>query len=384
MTGMIGESLPMREVYRLTRKVAGSQATVLLLGETGTGKELVAKAIHELSPRRTGPFIRVNCGALSESLLESELFGHVKGAFTSAHENRTGRFEAAHGGTIFLDEINSISYTLQVKLLRVLQEHEFERVGDTKTISVDTRIVAATNRDLIEMVERGKFREDLFYRLNVLPIYLPPLRERIDDVAALAEFFVRKYADENDKGSMQIDPETLTYLKRYSWPGNVRELQNYVERSIVLAAGDRLTPDLLPPHVRGEAPLRLGRLNRTDLESMCSELVSMGLAAAPEEGAAYKQGHGAGREGTDPAGAAGLPGNADENGLTAGDQPQHAAQENRGIRPRIGRALRPPEAGDQFIGIGFLAGASGASVNTMTTRSSTRTDFLSSAMVTPC
>ena len=289
MTGMIGESPPMREVHRLIRKVAGSQATVLLLGETGTGKELVAKAIHELSPRRTGPFIRVNCGALSESLLESELFGHVKGAFTSAHENRTGRFEAAHGGTIFLDEINSTSYTLQVKLLRVLQEHEFERVGDTKTISVDVRIVAATNRDLIEMVERGKFREDLFYRLNVLPIYLPPLRERIDDVPPLAEFFVRKYAEENDRGHMIIEPDTLTYLKRYSWPGNVRELQNYVERSIVLAAADRLTPDLLPPHVRGEAPLRLGRLNRTDLESMCSELVSMGLAAAPEEGAAYNK-----------------------------------------------------------------------------------------------
>src|SRR6186713_640005 len=156
MTGMIGDSLPMREVYRLTRQVAGSQATVLLLGETGTGKELVAKAIHELSPRKTGPFIRVNCGALSESLLESELFGHVKGAFTSAHENRTGRFEAAHGGTIFLDEINSVSYTLQVKLLRVLQEQEFERVGDTKTIRVDCRVVAATNRDLLDEIEEGR------------------------------------------------------------------------------------------------------------------------------------------------------------------------------------------------------------------------------------
>jgi transcriptional regulator with GAF, ATPase, and Fis domain len=289
MAGMIGDSGPMREVYRLIRQVAGSQATVLLLGETGTGKELVAKAVHEISPRRTGPFIRVNCGALSESLLESELFGHVKGAFTSAHENRTGRFEAAHGGTIFLDEINSISYTLQVKLLRVLQEHEFERVGDTKTISVDVRIVAATNRDLIEMVERGKFREDLFYRLNVLPIYLPPLRERIDDVPPLAEFFVKKYASENGRENMIIDADTVTYLKRYSWPGNVRELQNYIERSIVLAATERLTPDLLPPHVRGEAPLRLGRLNRTDLESMCSELVSMGLAAAPEEGTAYNK-----------------------------------------------------------------------------------------------
>ncbi|MBX3444177.1 MAG: sigma-54-dependent Fis family transcriptional regulator [Planctomyces sp.] len=287
LEGMIGSSAPMREVYRLTRRVAGSQATVLLLGETGTGKELIARAIHELSPRRTGPFIRVNCGALSESLLESELFGHVKGAFTSAHENRTGRFEAAHGGTIFLDEINSISYTLQVKLLRVLQEHEFERVGDTRTISVDCRIVAATNRDLVEMVERGRFREDLYYRLNVLPIYLPPMRERIEDVQPLVEHFIAMYAAENGRSGMSIDAETMSYMKRYSWPGNVRELQNYVERAIVLATAERLTPDLLPPHVRGEAPLRLGRLNRTDLEAMCSELVSLGLAAAPEEGAAY-------------------------------------------------------------------------------------------------
>lgn len=289
LDGMVGISDPMREVYRLTRRVAGSQSTVLLLGDTGTGKELISRAIHELSSRRTGPFIRVNCGALSESLLESELFGHVKGAFTSAHENRTGRFEAAHGGTIFLDEINSMSYTLQVKLLRVLQEHEFERVGDTRTISVDCRIVAATNRDLIELVERGRFREDLFYRLNVLPIYLPPLRERIEDVQPLVEFFVAKFASENARGAMTVDPESLGYLKRYSWPGNVRELQNYIERAIVLATDDRLTPDLLPPHVRGEAPLRLGRLNRTDLESMCSELVSLGLAAAPEDGMSYNK-----------------------------------------------------------------------------------------------
>jgi transcriptional regulator with GAF, ATPase, and Fis domain len=168
--GMIGRGAAMSEVYALTRQVAPSSATVLLLGETGTGKELVARAVHELSPRATGPFIRVNCGALSESLLESELFGHVKGAFTSAHESRTGRFEAAHGGTIFLDEINSVSYTLQVKLLRVLQEQEFERVGDTKTIRVDCRIVAATNRDLLDEIELGNFREDLYYRLNVIPI----------------------------------------------------------------------------------------------------------------------------------------------------------------------------------------------------------------------
>ncbi len=204
--GMIGNCPSMRDVYRLTRRVADSRATVLLQGETGTGKELVARAIHELSPRATGPFIRVNCGALSESLLESELFGHVKGAFTSAVDHRTGRFEAAHGGTIFLDEINSVSYQLQVKLLRVLQESEFERVGDTKTINVDCRIVAATNRDLVELVDKNTFREDLYYRLNVVPIYLPPLRERVDDIPELVEFFVAKYAAENRRAVARVDP----------------------------------------------------------------------------------------------------------------------------------------------------------------------------------
>jgi len=274
----------MRELFTHIRKVANSSATVLLLGETGSGKELVAKSVHDLSPRKTGPFVRVNCGALSESLLESELFGHVKGAFTNAIENRTGRFEAAHGGTIFLDEINSVSHTLQVKLLRVLQEHQFERVGDIRTISVDCRIIAATNRDLAEMVESGKFREDLYYRLNVLPIYVPPLRERRDDVPALVEFFVSRYAKQNGKPIPGIAPEMMSFLKSYLWPGNVRELQNYIERAIVLAESDELTPDLLPPHVRGEAPVRLGRIERTALQSMCAELVSRGLVEVAEEG----------------------------------------------------------------------------------------------------
>jgi DNA-binding NtrC family response regulator len=274
---MIGGSERMREVYRLTRRVADSSATVLLLGETGTGKELIAKAIHDLSARRSGPFIRVNCGALSESLLESELFGHVRGAFTNAIENRTGRFEAAHGGTIFLDEINSVSPTVQVKLLRVLQEHEFERVGDTRTITVDVRIVAATNRDLLDMAQKGTFREDLFYRLNVLPVYLPALRERREDVPALVEFFLKRYARENGREIRSVTAETMSYLKGYLWPGNVRELQNYIERAVVLAEDAQLTPDLLPPHVRGAAPIRLGRLERTELETLCAELVSRGL-----------------------------------------------------------------------------------------------------------
>lgn len=284
LPGVIGESAPMRELAELTRRVACSSATVLLMGETGTGKELIARAVHELSPRSTGPFIRVNCGALSESLLESELFGHIKGAFTSAHENRTGRFEAAHGGTIFLDEINSVSSNLQVKLLRVLQEHEFERVGDTKTITVDCRIVAATNRDLLDEIEAGTFREDLYYRLNVIPIYLPALRERPGDIPLLVDFFARKYAGLNARSEPQVQPETIAALQGYSWPGNVRELENYVERAIVLAESDVLTPELLPPHVRGLAPVRIGRPQAGDLETICTELVSKGVTEAGEQG----------------------------------------------------------------------------------------------------
>ena len=283
LDGMIGHSPAMAEVYRLTHQVAGTPATVLLLGETGTGKELVAKALHELSPRSSGPFVRVNCGALSESLLESELFGHVKGAFTNAFENRTGRFEAAHGGTIFLDEINSMSFTLQVKLLRVLQEQEFERVGDSKTISVDCRIVAATNRDLTDEIEAGRFREDLYYRLNVVPIYLPPLRERVDDIPLLVQHFTKRYATTMGRTVPRIADEVFAFLKSYAWPGNVRELQNYVERSLVLCNGDTVTPDLYPPHTRGLTPIRLGRAKGGTLETMCSELVTLGITEAGED-----------------------------------------------------------------------------------------------------
>ncbi len=277
---MIGTSPAMRQVYRLVRRIAPTSATVLLNGETGTGKELVARAIHQLSPRATGPFIRVNCGALTESLLESELFGHVKGAFTSAVENRTGRFEAAHGGTIFLDEINSVSYKLQVKLLRVLQEHEFERVGDTRTIQVDCRIIAATNCDLYEEIEQGRFREDLFYRLNVISIDLPPLRDRKEDIAPLTEFFVHRYAQANGRPVPTVDSEVLSFLRSYYWPGNVRELQNYIERAIVLCDGERLTPELFPPHVRGLAPVRVRRGPIGDPEALCRELVTRGLEDA--------------------------------------------------------------------------------------------------------
>jgi len=280
--GMIGDGAAMRAIYELTGRVAATSATVLLTGETGTGKELVARAIHELSPRASGPFIRVNCGALSESLLESELFGHVKGAFTSAVENRTGRFEAAHGGTIFLDEINSVSYKLQVKLLRVLQEHEFERVGDTKSVTVDCRIVAATNRDLLDEIDADRFREDLYYRLNVIPIYLPPLRERPEDIPLLVEHFAKTYAVQNGKPAPLPDNETIRALMGYSWPGNVRELQNYIERAIVLSTQNKLTVDLLPPHVRGLAPVRIGRKPAEGVDSICQELVTLGITDAGE------------------------------------------------------------------------------------------------------
>ncbi len=285
--GMIGTSPVMNEVYGLTRQVAATSATVLLTGETGTGKELIARALHELSPRASGPFVRVNCGALSESLLESELFGHVKGAFTSAHENRTGRFEAAHGGTIFLDEINSVSYTLQVKLLRVLQEHEFERVGDTRTIQVDCRIVAATNRDLLDEIDEERFREDLYYRLNVVPIYLPPLRDRQDDIPLLVSHFARMYAEANGRPVPEIAADAIAMLKTYAWPGNVRELQNYIERAIVLSSGPTLTLDLFPPHVRGLAPIRIGRGKTSSLDSLCSELVTRGVTDVGEDGNLY-------------------------------------------------------------------------------------------------
>ncbi|MCA9115842.1 MAG: sigma-54-dependent Fis family transcriptional regulator [Planctomycetaceae bacterium] len=273
----------MQSVCQLTRQVSASSATVLLTGETGTGKELIARAIHELSPRSSGPYIRVNCGALSESLLESELFGHVKGAFTSAHENRTGRFEAAHGGTIFLDEINSVSYTLQVKLLRVLQEQEFERVGDTRTIEVDVRIVAATNRDLLDEIEADRFREDLYYRLNVLPIDVPPLRDRQDDISLLLEFFAGMYAASNQRPEPSIPAATIQLLQGYDWPGNVRELQNYVERAIVLAPGNQLTPDLFPPHVVGGGSARTTAIRPRrgrDVESVTRELVGLTMQAA--------------------------------------------------------------------------------------------------------
>lgn len=268
----------MQEVYRITRRVAGSNASVLILGETGVGKELIANAIHRLSRRSGGPFVRVNCGALSESLLESELFGHVRGAFTGAVTNRTGRFEAANGGTIFLDEINSTSLTLQVKLLRVLQEREFERVGDTSTLSTDARIVAASNRDLMKEVKQERFREDLYWRLNVVPIEIPPLRRRRDDLPALVSFFLEHYNEINDRYVVHIGPGTMEAMQDYHWPGNVRELQNYIERAVVMAETDELTVDLLPDCMTsGQAATSLISTGN-DFDALTREVVTRGLS----------------------------------------------------------------------------------------------------------
>jgi DNA-binding NtrC family response regulator len=280
LPGVIGNSAAMREVARTTRRVAASRACVLIVGETGTGKELIARAVHDLSQRKSGPYIRVNCGALTESLLESELFGHVRGSFTSAVDNRTGRFEAAHAGSIFLDEINSTSPKLQVKLLRVLQEGEFERVGDTKTIKVDTRFIAATNRDLLEEIGAGRFREDLYYRLNVIPVYLPPLRERREDIVLLVNYFLKRYGEQNRREVKLVNREAMRLLCEHDWPGNVRELQNYVERAVILGEGSELTVEQLPPQLRGEAVPRPIRARAGDLTALTGELVRQGVLAA--------------------------------------------------------------------------------------------------------
>jgi two-component system response regulator AtoC len=290
LSEVIGDSPAMREVYRLTRLVAPSRASVLLVGETGTGKELIARAIHRLSHRADGPYVRVNCGALSESLLESELFGHIKGAFTGAVDNKTGRFEAAHGGTIFLDEIASMSPKLQVKLLRVLQEREFERVGESRTIRVDTRVIAATNQFLEDEIEAGRFRDDLYYRLNVVPIFLPPLRERRKDIPALTRFFLERYSEENRRDAPPLPDDVLDALQAYDWPGNVRELENYVERAVVLAEDATVNCQVLLPPGHGERRIRPARSRGTDLQALIQQLVRAGIQTVPpEDGTLYSR-----------------------------------------------------------------------------------------------
>ena len=256
LENIIGQSEAMAEVFDTVRQVAPARTTVLILGESGTGKELIAKAIHGLSPRAKGPLVTVHCAALPATLLESELFGHERGAFTGAHERRMGRFEQANGGTLFLDEIGEIDATVQIKLLRFLGERTFERLGSNKTLSSDVRLITATNKDLAGRVRAGAFREDLFFRLNVVPIHLPPLRERREDVPLLTAAFVREFAVENGKAVKEVGGETMELLMKYPWPGNVRELRAVLEGAVVLSRGARLMPRDLPPHVRaGEGAL---------------------------------------------------------------------------------------------------------------------------------
>jgi transcriptional regulator with GAF, ATPase, and Fis domain len=249
--GIVGSSPQIRQLLQLVRKVASSPSHVLLRGESGTGKELLARAVHENSPRAGKAFIKVHCAALAPGLLESELFGHVKGAFTSAVSNKVGRFESAHGGTLFLDEIGDVSWEVQTKLLRVLQEMAFERVGSSEPVKVDVRLIAATHQDLEALIRQGRFREDLYYRLNVFPITLPPLRERIEDVPELALHFLRIYAEKAGKNVTAIDDDALVLLKSYHWPGNVRQVENVIERAIIIAEGPILTPHELPDELKG-------------------------------------------------------------------------------------------------------------------------------------
>ena len=251
---ILGRSPEMLEVFRLVEQVAPTQASILIGGDSGTGKELIAQAIHQRSPRRDAPFVKVSCAALPETLLESELFGHERGSFTGAVARRAGRFELAAGGTIFLDEIGDVQPGMQVKLLRFLQERQFERVGGNRTLTVDVRVIAATHRDLPALIREGKFREDLYYRLNVIEIVLPPLRTRSQDIPLLVDFFVQKFASANGKEIEGLDDETLAALMAYSWPGNVRELEHAIERAVILARDRTLDMSLFPVIPRPETP----------------------------------------------------------------------------------------------------------------------------------
>ncbi len=266
LENIVGESPVMREIFDIVQQVAPTRATVLVTGESGTGKELIAKAVHQLSPRAKLPFVTVHCAALSPTLLESELFGHERGAFTGAHERRIGRFEQAQGGTLFLDEIGEIDAATQVKLLRFLGERTFERVGSNKTLTADVRLVAATNKHLAEMVKAGTFREDLFFRLRVVEIELPPLRERSGDIPLLAQNFLREFAKENNKAISDFTVDALEAMMNFSWPGNVRELRTAIEHAVVLSRGERITLRDLPASVRhGVAATEVKLLSGKDL-----------------------------------------------------------------------------------------------------------------------
>jgi two-component system, NtrC family, response regulator AtoC len=277
---VVGKSERMKEATKTAKKVATSKATVLLLGESGTGKEIFARAIHNWSERRTQPFVAVNCVGLSRELLESELFGHEKGSFTGADQLKKGKMELANGGTVFLDEVGDVSQELQTKLLRFLQEREFDRVGGLRPIHVDVRIVAATNRDLVGAVKEGRFREDLYHRLNVVPIILPPLRERREDIPALAQYFLQRFAKEVKKNLSGISEAALGKLSAYDWPGNVRELANVIERAVVLGQGLEIAPHDLPARIVAvlPEPQSDGILYRDAMDAYRKQLVMRALA----------------------------------------------------------------------------------------------------------
>lgn len=287
-TKIIYKSKSMEDVLKLAYRVAPTDATVLVLGESGTGKELVANEIHRLSKRSNGPLIKMNCGAFVENLLESELFGYEKGAFTGAISRKKGKFELAQGGTIFLDEIGEISEAMQVKLLRVLQEKEFERVGGESTIKGDFRVIAATNRDLKEMVDNNEFREDLYYRLNVVPIKISPLRDRKEDIPLLIDFSVEKYSSQMGRNKLKISPKTLDLMMKYDWPGNIRELQNIIERCVILAIGREITEDLLPSEIRERNKLVTSNIVLPD-EGLSLEEVEKNLIIQALEKTDYNQ-----------------------------------------------------------------------------------------------
>jgi Nif-specific regulatory protein len=279
---MVGDSSRMHDVYQFISKVAATDSTVLIRGESGTGKELVARAIHRNSKRASKPFVAINCAALTEALLESELFGHERGAFTGAITQKKGKIEVADGGTLFLDEIGELALPLQAKLLRVLQEREFERVGGTRPIKVDIRLIAASNRNLDEAVKQNLYRQDLFFRLNVVSIVLPPLRERREDIPLLAMHFVEKYSKQVNRTVLGISPEVHTLLKQYDWPGNVRELQNALERAVVLGSSERIRPEDLPEGVvETNAPSHASLLRYHDaVNSVKRELILKAIEQA--------------------------------------------------------------------------------------------------------
>ncbi len=283
---IIGKNYRMHEVFELLREVAPTRATVLIEGETGTGKELIANAIHHNSPRCGGPFVKVNCAALSEGILESELFGHVKGAFTGAIADKAGRFELADNGTIFLDEVGDITPHTQVKLLRVLQEGEFEKVGGTKTIKVDVRVVTATNKDLKALVERGEFREDLFYRLKVVPVRLPALRERKDDIPLLVKYFIGKFNREMGMDVRHVSPAAMELLMEYGYPGNIRELEHIIEHAFVRCQGNTINPEHLPKDLQASGLVDRAMSTDEPLKALEREVV---MKALSENGWKYSE-----------------------------------------------------------------------------------------------